>query len=44
MHDIGKVGIPDAILNKPGRHTVQESEIMKTHTTLVYDMLRHSDK
>jgi len=44
MHDIGKVGIPDAILNKPGRHTAQESEIMKTHTTLGYDMLRHSDK
>jgi len=44
MHDIGKVGIPDAILNKPGRHTPQETEIMKTHTTLGYDMLRHSDK
>lgn len=44
MHDIGKVGIPDAILNKPGRHTAQESEIMRTHTTLGYDMLRHSDK
>ncbi|WP_193150535.1 HD domain-containing phosphohydrolase [Sulfurimonas sediminis] len=44
MHDIGKVGISDAILNKPGRHTAQESEIMKTHTTLGYEMLRHSDK
>ncbi len=44
MHDIGKVGISDAILNKPGRHTVKESEIMKTHTTLGYEMLRHSDK
>ena len=44
MHDIGKVGISDAILNKPQRHTVQESEIMKTHTTLGYNMLRHSDK
>lgn len=44
MHDIGKVGISDAILNKPGRHTAQETKIMKTHTTMGYDMLRHSDK
>ncbi|ADN09950.1 HD domain-containing phosphohydrolase [Sulfurimonas autotrophica] len=44
MHDIGKVGISDAILNKPGRHTAEETEIMKTHTTLGYEMLRHSDK
>ncbi|CAM3842760.1 two-component system response regulator [Roseateles saccharophilus] len=34
LHDIGKVGIPDAILLKPGRLTPQEFEIMKTHTTL----------
>ena len=44
MHDIGKVGISDAILNKPGRHTPQETEIMKTHTTLGFEMLKHSDK
>ena len=44
MHDIGKVGISDAILNKPGRHTSEETEIMKTHTTLGFEMLRHSDK
>ncbi len=44
MHDIGKVGIPDAILNKPGRHTADETKIMKTHTTLGFDMLKHSDK
>ena len=44
MHDIGKVGISDAILNKPGRHTTEETEVMKTHTTLGYEMLRHSDK
>ena len=44
MHDIGKVGISDAILNKPGKHTPEETQIMKTHTTLGYEMLKHSDK
>jgi putative two-component system response regulator len=34
LHDIGKVGISDLILLKPERHTPQEFEIMKTHTTL----------
>lgn len=34
LHDIGKVGIPDAILLKPGKLTLDEFEIMKTHTTL----------
>jgi response regulator RpfG family c-di-GMP phosphodiesterase len=34
LHDIGKIGIPDAILNKPGAHTVDESEIMRTHAKL----------
>ncbi|MEA3513663.1 MAG: response regulator [Campylobacterota bacterium] len=44
MHDIGKVGIPDSILNKPGRHTFDEFEIMKTHAVLGYDMLKGSKK
>ena len=44
MHDIGKIGIPDAILNKPGKHTEEETQIMKTHTELGYEMLKHSDK
>jgi putative two-component system response regulator len=34
LHDIGKVGIPDSVLLKPGRLTDSEFEIMKTHTTL----------
>jgi len=34
LHDIGKVGIPDSILKKPGRLDSEEFEIMKTHTTI----------
>lgn len=33
MHDIGKIIVPDAVLNKPGRLTPDEFDIMKTHTT-----------
>ena len=32
MHDVGKIAIPDAILNKPGRLTPEEFQVMKTHT------------
>ena len=39
LHDIGKVGIPDHILLKPGRLTAEEFEIMKTHTTLGRDAI-----
>ena len=38
LHDIGKLFIPSAILNKPDRLTDEEFEIMKTHTTQGYDM------
>ncbi len=44
MHDIGKVGIPDSILNKPGKLTKEEFEIMKTHSTLGFNMLKHSSR
>ncbi|MCM1246186.1 MAG: response regulator [Roseburia sp.] len=41
LHDIGKIGIPDAILLKPGRLTPDEFEIMKTHTTIGCDILEN---
>ena len=44
MHDIGKVAIPDAILNKPGRFDETEREIMNTHAKLGYEMLKHSNR
>lgn len=43
MHDVGKVGIPDNILLKPGKLTEDEFEIMKTHTTIGASILRDSD-
>ena len=42
LHDIGKVGIPDAILLKPGRLTPEEFEIMKQHTIIGYEALREA--
>lgn len=39
VHDIGKIGISDAILLKPGKLTPEEFEIMKTHTTIGCDVL-----
>jgi len=42
MHDVGKIGIPDAILRKPGKLTPEEFEIMKTHTTIGAKMLAGS--
>jgi len=44
LHDIGKVGIPDHILLKPGKLTVDEFVIMKTHATLGGDILRQTIK
>jgi response regulator RpfG family c-di-GMP phosphodiesterase len=40
LHDIGKIGIPDNILLKSGKLTDEEFEIMKTHATIGYDMLK----
>ncbi len=39
LHDVGKVGIPDAILLKPGKLTVPEFEVMKSHTTMGAELL-----
>lgn len=40
LHDIGKVGIPDNVLNKPGRLTEREFDIIKSHTTIGGDILK----
>lgn len=44
LHDIGKVGIPDRILLKPGRLTPEEFEIMKTHCQLGRDAIEHAEE
>lgn len=44
LHDIGKVGIPDYILLKPGKLTREEFEIMKTHTTLGRDAIARAER
>ena len=44
MHDIGKVAIPDHILNKPGKLDSDEWEIMKTHSSLGFEMLSVSQR
>jgi response regulator RpfG family c-di-GMP phosphodiesterase len=44
MHDIGKVAIPDNILNKPAKFTPEEFEVMKNHASLGFEMLQHSDR
>ncbi len=44
LHDVGKIGIPDHILNKPGKHTPEEWKIMQTHAALGHEMLKTSKK
>ncbi|HYD55600.1 MAG TPA: two-component system response regulator [Burkholderiales bacterium] len=44
LHDIGKVGIPDRILLKPGKLTEEEFEVMKTHTTLGRDAITAAER
>ncbi|MCX7179031.1 MAG: two-component system response regulator [Proteobacteria bacterium] len=44
LHDIGKVGIPDRILLKPGKLEADEFEIMKTHTTLGRDAIESAEQ
>jgi len=44
LHDIGKIAIPDSILNKPGKLTPEEYEIMKTHSVRGCELLARLDK
>jgi PAS domain S-box-containing protein len=44
MHDIGKVGIPDEILNKPGKLTDSEWAVMRTHSEVGYEILKSSER
>ena len=39
LHDIGKIGIPDAVLNKPGPHSAEETTIMRRHVEIGAEML-----
>ncbi len=43
LHDIGKIGIPDSVLNKPGKLTNEEYQIMKGHTTAGAEILKDID-
>ncbi len=42
MHDVGKIGIPDGILLKPGKLTVAEFDVARVHTTIGYEILKGS--
>ncbi len=44
MHDIGKIGIPDSVLHKPGKLNDEEFEIIKSHCQIGYDMLKNSTR
>ena len=44
LHDIGKIHIPDAVLNKPGRLSDEEFAIMKTHTTAGEELLKRAEE
>ncbi|MFZ4538602.1 HD-GYP domain-containing protein [Propionivibrio sp.] len=43
MHDVGKIGIPDYILLKPGKLTTEEFDLMKTHSLLGFELLKGSE-
>lgn len=43
LHDVGKIGVPDAVLNKPGKLTVEEFEMMKAHPEIGEQIIRGID-
>ncbi|MCH5201244.1 MAG: HD-GYP domain-containing protein [Oscillospiraceae bacterium] len=43
LHDIGKIGVPDSVLNKPGRLTDEEFELMKQHSVIGSEILKDID-
>ena len=44
LHDIGKIGVPDAVLNKPGPHTDEETRVMRRHVDIGVEMLSSSKR
>lgn len=44
LHDLGKIAVPDSILHKAGRLSVEEFEVIKTHPTVGFKLLRNSDR
>ena len=44
LHDFGKIGIPDRILNKPGKLDADDWEIMKTHASIGHELLNRSER
>lgn len=44
MHDVGKIGLPESILHKPSDLSLEEQELMKTHTRIGRDILGNSDR
>jgi response regulator RpfG family c-di-GMP phosphodiesterase len=44
MHDIGKIGIPDSVLPKPGKLTAEEFEVMKEHARIGSDIFKKSKR
>jgi len=44
MHNVGKLAIPDAILNKPSSLTEEENSVMRTHAQAGYEMLKNSSR